>query len=32
MSAYWLLKYKESIQVLQYEVEQSFGKHQCNNC
>jgi hypothetical protein len=27
----WLLKYKESIQVLQPEIEQSCGKHQCNN-
>jgi hypothetical protein len=31
MSTCWLLKYKESIQVLQYEIEQSCGKHQRNN-
>jgi hypothetical protein len=30
-STCWLLKYKENIQVLQFEVEQSCGKHQCNN-
>jgi hypothetical protein len=27
----WLLKYKESIQVLQSKIEQSCGKHQHNN-
>jgi transposase InsO family protein len=31
MSTCWLLKYKESIKVLQPEIEQSGGKHQCNN-
>jgi hypothetical protein len=31
MSTCWLLKYKESIQVLQPEIEQSCGKHQRNN-
>ena len=31
MNTCWLLKYKEIIQVLQSEVEQSCGKHQCSN-
>jgi hypothetical protein len=31
MSTCWLLKYKKSIQVLQPEIEQTGGKHQCNN-
>jgi hypothetical protein len=30
-STCWLLKYKKSIQVLQPDIEQSGGKHQCNN-
>jgi hypothetical protein len=30
-STCWLLKYNEIIQVLQFEFEQSCGKHQCNN-
>jgi hypothetical protein len=31
MNICWLLKYKESIQVLQYNIKQSCGKHQRNN-